>query len=129
VEKKVGKLSLGVFAEMQTIRALSVDPTPGAWARAVAIRDVILSPVPAALAIPLGIDAGRAAFSAFRSVTERAQGLSFVSPVLMSTFGRTFAAAREALGQAAAAAGLTDANDPSDLDLLDVVRRLLARDR
>jgi hypothetical protein len=119
VEKKVGKLSLGVFAETRTIQALSVDPTPGAWARAVAIRDVILSPVPAALAIPLGIDAGRAAFSAFRSVTDRAQGLSFMSPL--------FAAAREALGQAAAAAGL--ANDPTDFDLLDIVRRLLARDR
>lgn len=120
VEKKVGKLSLGVFAEMKTISALSVDPTPGAWARAVAIRDVILSPVPAALAIPLGIDAGRAAFSAFRSVTERAQGLSFVSPLL--------AAARQALGQAAAAAGLAG-DDPTEFDLLDVVRRLIARDR
>ncbi len=128
VEKKVGKLSLGVFAEMKTIRALSVDPTPGVWARAVAIRDVILSPVPAALAIPLGIDAGRAAFSALRSVTERAQGLSFVSPVLTATFGRTFAAARDALGQAASAAGLAS-DDASDFDLLDIVRRLIARDR
>ena len=121
VEKKADKLSLGVFSEMKTFRALSVDPTPGAWARAVAIRDVILAPVPAALAIPLGIDAGRAAFSAIKSLTERAQGLTIVSPFVTLV--------REALGQAAIAAGLQKDDDAAEFDLLEVVRRLLARER
>jgi len=56
---------------VSTIRKLEVDPTPGAWARAAAVRDLILSPLPAPLAIPLGVDAGRAAFHALRAVAER----------------------------------------------------------
>lgn len=66
-----GPLALGCFAEHQTFRALEVDPSPGAWATAVAVRDVVLSPVPPGMAVPLGLDAGRAAFSALRQVAQR----------------------------------------------------------
>ncbi len=124
VERKVGKLSLGVFAEMSTFRSLEVDPTPGAWARAVAIRDVILTPVPIALAIPLGLDAGRAAVSVLAGVAERAEGLSFVSPVLGMLRG--------AIGQVANAAGLVDVEGEvggATFDPLELLRRLLARER
>ncbi len=122
IEHKAGKVSLGVFSEVRTFRALSVDPTPGAWARAVAIRDVILSPVPAALAVPLGLDAGRAAFSLLRSAVERAQGLSMVSPAM--------GVLKDALtGVAAAASGLSGAGEEGDFDPLEILRRLLARDR
>lgn len=66
-----GPLSLGCFTEKKTFRELEVDPTPGAWALAVAVRDVVLSPVPPAMALPLGLDAGRAAVSALRQVAAR----------------------------------------------------------
>lgn len=122
VERKIGKLSLGVYAETTTFRSLEVDGTPGAWARAVAIRDVILAPVPVALAIPLGIDAGRAAVSALGKVADRAEGLAVVSPLL--------GALRGVVQQAAQAAGLLhDDDDGPRFDPLELLRRLLARDR
>jgi hypothetical protein len=122
LDDKVGPLALGVYAEASTFRDLEVDPNPGAWARAVAIRDVILSPVPLALTVPLGIDAGRAAFSAIRGLTERAQGLGVVSPVV-SLF-------RETLGQVAAVVGLErDTEGGFGFDPLEILRRLLSRDK
>jgi len=126
IERKVGKLSLGVFAEMATVRALEVDPSPGAWARAVAIRDVILSPVPVALAIPLGIDAGRAGISALIGVAERAQGLAGGS-----SLGGML---RSAMTQIASIAGVSatsgeapDGSAPRDFHPLEILRRLLSR--
>lgn len=80
VEKRTGHVSFGCFSEISTFQRLEVDPTPGAWARAVAIRDVILSPLPPALAIPLGVDAGRAALSAVRSLVERVDTFGVLSP-------------------------------------------------
>ncbi|MFO0618564.1 MAG: hypothetical protein U0414_38585 [Polyangiaceae bacterium] len=80
VERRTGKLSLGCFAEASTFRRLEVDPSPGAWAKAVAVRDVILSPVPPALAIPLGLDAGRAALSAVKTVLDRVDAWKYVNP-------------------------------------------------
>ncbi|AKT35934.1 hypothetical protein [Chondromyces crocatus] len=71
IEHRAGPLSFGCFAEASTFKSLEVDPSPGAWARAVAVREVILSPVTPALGIPLGIDAGRAALAALRNVVER----------------------------------------------------------
>lgn len=84
IEHRAGPLSLGCFAEATTLRSLEVDPTPGAWARAVAVRDVILSPVPPALGIPLGIDAGRAALAAVRAVAERVDPAGVVAPAMRS---------------------------------------------
>jgi len=71
VTEQTGPLALGCFAEHQVFRALEVDPSPGAWATAVAVRDVVLSPVPPGMAVPLGLDAGRAALSALRQVAQR----------------------------------------------------------
>lgn len=88
VEHRAGPLSLGCFAEVATIRALLVDPTPGAWARAVAVRDVILSPIPPAIGIPLGIDAGRAALFALKAFTERVDPLGVVVPTMRAAFSQ-----------------------------------------
>lgn len=120
VDRKLGRLSLGVFAEASTFKRLQVDPSPGAWARAVAIRDVILSPVPAALAIPLGIDAGRAAFAALREIAVRADLLGIVTPTL------------DALRDRGALPG--DKRDGGHLSMfgfepLELLRRLLSRER
>jgi hypothetical protein len=76
----VGPLALGCFAEYRAFRNLEVDPTPGAWAMAVALRDIVLYPAPAAMAVPLGIDAGRAAFSALRSVFARLDPAGTLTP-------------------------------------------------
>src|SRR4029078_11917419 len=84
IEARVGPLALGCFAEVATLRKLEVDPSPGAWARAVAVRDLILSPVPAALAIPLGGDAGPAALSAVRAAPARVAPLGVVAPSLQA---------------------------------------------
>lgn len=82
VSDLAGPLSLGCFAEYETFRELEVDATPGAWAMAVAVRDVVLSPVPPAMAVPLGLDAGRAAFSALRSVAARIDPAGVLVPAL-----------------------------------------------
>lgn len=123
VERKVGKVALGVYGETSTFRTLEVDPTPGAWARAVAIRDIILSPVPAALAIPLGIDAGRAAVSTLATMAERAEGLAVISPFI--------GVVRGALHQVATVAGALarDKDGSLEFDPLEILRRLLARER
>jgi hypothetical protein len=115
IEHRAGPLSLGCYADVATMRALLVDPTPGAWARAVAVRDVILSPVTPALGIPLGIDAGRAALSALRALTERVDPLGVVVPTVRAALGRS--------GEDEGEGGLF-AFHP-----LEVLRKLLSRDR
>ena len=74
VREYLGPVSFGCFAKPQTFQQLQVDPRPGAWARAVAVRDVILYPVPPAMALPLGLDAGRAAVGALRRMGFDAAG-------------------------------------------------------
>jgi hypothetical protein len=114
VEDRAGPLALGCFAEVSTIRNLEVDPSPGAWARAVAVRDVILSPLPAALAIPIGLDAGRAALSALRAVAERMDPLGVVGPSIQ---------ALRDLGS-----GERDVKSVLGFHPLEVLRRLLSRE-
>lgn len=80
VEDRLGPLAFGCYAEVETLRKLEVDPSPGAWARAAALRDLILSPLPAPLAIPLGVDATMFAVHALRAVAERVDPLGIVSP-------------------------------------------------
>jgi hypothetical protein len=110
-----GPLSLGCFAEHQTFRALEVDPTPGAWALAVAVRDVVLHPVPAAMAVPLGLDVGRAALSALRELAARLDPAGVLTP--------TIAAIRDVtLGQ-------RQVDEVLGFNPFDVLRMLLARER
>jgi hypothetical protein len=69
-ERVVGPLSLGCFGELYTFKSLS-GAAPGAWASAVAARDVILTPVSPGLAVPIGLDAGRALFASVRGFAAR----------------------------------------------------------
>lgn len=115
VEERAGPLALGCFAEAATLEKLEVDPNPGAWARAVAVRDVILSPVPLALAIPLGIDAGWAALSALRAIAERMDPIGIVNPSL------------EALRQVRR--GDRDMASVLGFEPLALLRKMLERDR
>jgi hypothetical protein len=116
-----GPLSLGCFTERKTFRELEVDPTPGAWALAVAVRDVVLSPVPPAMALPLGLDAGRAAFSALRQVAARFDS----SGVLPSAFGML----RDTVSHTVSNVGGEQAlEDLLGFNPLELLRKLLERD-
>jgi hypothetical protein len=70
-EQYVGPLALGCFAELSTLQRLSTGSPPGSWSKAVLARDVLLSPVSRGVALPLGIDAGRAAFSLAKDFATR----------------------------------------------------------
>lgn len=59
VERHLGSLGLGFFAQEAAARELSRRGDAAAWARAVATRDVIVSPMSAGMALSLGVDLGR----------------------------------------------------------------------
>jgi hypothetical protein len=114
VAEEAGPLSLGCFAEHRTFRELEVDPRPGAWALAVAVRDVVLSPVPVGMALPLGVDAGRAALSALRHVAARIDPGGVLSPVFQTV-------RQVALGE-------RRMEDVLGFNPLELLRRLLSRE-
>jgi len=113
VADRAGPLSLGCFADHKTFRALEVDPTPGAWALAVAVRDVVLHPVPAAMAVPLGLDVGRAALTALREVAARLDPAGVLTPTLSALRDVT-------LGQ-------REVGEVLGFNPFEVLRRLLSR--
>jgi len=81
-EREVAPLSLGVFGELLTFQSLARDPAPGAFALAVAARDLLISPVSPGLAVPLGLDVGRAAFAGLRGLAERFGAGGALAPML-----------------------------------------------
>jgi hypothetical protein len=82
IDREVGPLAAGVFTETRTLRRLLADPAPGAWARAVAVRDVIVSPMSFAAALPLVVDATRGAVVMARALSERYDPTGRLAPVL-----------------------------------------------
>ena len=70
-EKALGPLSIGCFGELATFQSLASASAPGAWASAVAARDIVLAPTAPGLAVPLGLDAGRAVWASLRQVADR----------------------------------------------------------
>ncbi len=71
VELSVGPVALGGFAQMETWKVLLASKTPGAWTAALAARDVVLHPIAPAVAIPIGIDLGRVAWTVGKDMAER----------------------------------------------------------
>lgn len=71
VEQRIAPIAVGCYAELATFQRLSGTQEPGAWARAVAAQDVVIAPWVPAVAVPLGLDAGRAAFHELRAVAAR----------------------------------------------------------
>lgn len=61
VTETVAPVHLGLFTDLGTARELLRDYEPGTWARAVAVRDVIIHPTPPYVAVALGADAARRA--------------------------------------------------------------------
>jgi len=81
VEDHYGPLSLGFFAEVERFRELQIDPRAGAWGRAVALRDVVVTPIPSAVGLALGVDVSRYALEGLRNLASR---ISWFDPVVQS---------------------------------------------
>jgi hypothetical protein len=116
VEERYAPLAFGCFAEVDTFRELQVDARPGAWGRAVAVRDMVLSPIPSAVGLALGVDGARYAFQGVRVLTSRLGGMGFLDPML--------ARVRDRLGSAA---GDKDVSGTLGFDPLAALRALLKR--
>jgi hypothetical protein len=82
VEERYAPLSFGCFAEVTRFRALQTDGHPGAWMRAVAVRDVVLAPMPVAVGVGLGVDGARYALRGLRVLTERIAPLAGLGPMV-----------------------------------------------
>jgi hypothetical protein len=82
VEDRYAPLGFGCFAELETFRALQTDGRPGAWSRAVGVRDVVIAPMPGAVGVALGFDGARYALQGLRVLTERIAPLAAVNPFL-----------------------------------------------
>lgn len=111
-----GPLSFGCFTDVDTFRKLQVDPEPGAWSRAAVVRDIVLSPVPAAVGLALGFDGARLAFDNLRIVTER-----------IDRFGILDTAMRLARKQVGKVLSDKDVSATLGFDPLAVLRALLRR--
>lgn len=61
IGRHLAPVHLGIFADEQDLRALLRDPRPGAWARSVISRDIIVQPTPPYIAVALAADGVRAA--------------------------------------------------------------------
>ena len=78
VELGVGPVALGCFAQASTWRRLPEEGS-GAFARAVAAREIVLHPLAPAIAIPLGVDVGRAAYALARDLAGKLGAVSWLS--------------------------------------------------
>jgi hypothetical protein len=103
VESRLGPLAVGCYAELSTFRRLARAAEPGQWAMAVAGRDVILTPVTPGLAVPLGVDAGRAVLSLAKGLVGTlgifsGSGASRLSPHLERAYALVESDVRRYLG-------------------------------
>lgn len=109
-----GPIALGVHGEVGTLRRLITSAKPGDWARAAALRDLVLDPVPTALMLPLGLDATRGLFELAGKVARRFDPIGVAAPLLRMM--------GESLPKLPPASGAKPGFDP-----LDALRRLLVR--
>jgi hypothetical protein len=117
IEESYGELALGCFAETHHLRALVMDPSPGAWSRAALLREIVLSPLPPSIALAVGFDSARYAFEGIRSVASRVDWLGLMDPAVQ--------AARKRLGRLA---GDKDLPTILGFDPLAALRALLERE-
>ncbi len=71
VERRMGRVAMGMSADTAVWATMVGDSEPGRWARMVGAGDVVIEPMPAGVAIPIAIDAGRVAFVTLRAVARR----------------------------------------------------------
>lgn len=112
VEREVAPLACGVFAPTSTVRALLREEASGAWARAIATRDVVVDPMPPWIAVAASAGAVRAVASRSLKLVAGLEVLGLLGPFASQ--------AREALG------GL-DLKGLLGFDPLDVVGAIVRR--
>jgi hypothetical protein len=88
VEDRYGPLGFGCFAELETFRGLQTDGRPGAWSRAVAVRDVLIAPMPAGVGLAIGFDGARFAFQGLMSLTGRIVPAALMTPMVEAARSR-----------------------------------------
>jgi hypothetical protein len=88
VEGRYAPVGFGCFAELATFRSLQTDGRPGAWSRAVAVRDVVIAPMPAAVGLAVGVDGARYALHGLWSLTGRIAPLAAIGPMLEAARAR-----------------------------------------
>jgi len=71
MEDTIGPVAIGCFSELSIFRDLQSGRSWGAWLRALAVRDVIITPTRASLAAPLMADAAGWASIAVNSLGQR----------------------------------------------------------
>jgi hypothetical protein len=94
VERDLGPLSLALFTETSTLHSLLRRPQGGAWAEAIAMRNVVFDPLPAWMALAAGAGAVRAATSRWTGAAAGLEVLGAMSP----TFRKVKQAADALLG-------------------------------
>jgi hypothetical protein len=99
VEERYAPLGFGCFAELETFRSLQTDPSPGAWTRAVAVRDVIIAPMSTAMALGLGLDGLRYALRSLKTFITRVAPLGPLAPLLARARGSTGASEKALAAQ------------------------------
>lgn len=82
VEDRYAPLGFGCFAELATFQALRTDARPGAWSRAIAVREVVIAPMPVAVGMGLGVDGLRYALRGLFALTERVAPLAAIGPMV-----------------------------------------------
>lgn len=117
IEDAYGEIALGLFGLHADVRALVLDPEPGAWGRAVLLREIALSPIPPAIGLAVGFDGARYAFEGVRAATARLDLARWMDPALLR--------ARDGLGKLA---GRHDLAGILGFDPLEALRRLLERE-
>jgi hypothetical protein len=88
VEDRYAPLGFGCFAELATFRALQTDGRAGAWSRAVAVRDVVIAPMPTAVGVALGYDGARYALEGLKLLTGRIPPFAAIGPMLEAARAR-----------------------------------------
>jgi hypothetical protein len=118
VTQMLGDVHLGVFGQRRRIDELLRRPDPGAWAKAVATREVIVHPTPGYAAVALATDTARAAAGWASSALEGLELQAIVGP--MSRLGSIGSGVRGSVTKALGfdpLAALRDrlrASEPSD---------------
>lgn len=81
-ELRYGALHLGVFVDRDVFLNLQTDASPGAWARAVAVRDVVVAPLPPAVALGLAADVARVLFAPASRVLPKVDPTGLSAPAV-----------------------------------------------
>lgn len=91
-EELYGPVALGCYAETNTLDRLADTSGARAWAAALAMREVIVSPAPAAFTLGLGVGAVRTALRDMADMGRRAAGSDIAADAIMaaSDDARTF---------------------------------------